>query len=420
MELAHMGINHYSLKDKFILLKETFNVPLLFVNPEGRIIHEDLHDHGLNPLNENQKEKFFNPLNFDPGKVFNFPVIKKSMFSEKVVLISVIQDEVFQGTLLIGPTLPYPLSEDVIRGMINDWRAYFYQEKVFHYFKSLPIIETNQLINISIFANLLFNHELLSAQSVITSESHEAVEAKEKSQQVSLAVSENLQANTMHHDHLFEKEILSVIREGRVEDLKDFPFVKEEEVANLLSKSSFIRSVKYHIITLITLVSRASIEGGVHEEIAFSLHDRFILQLEDLNRLDEIRSLARDVLYTFAEKVKQVKDERFSTTITLCKDYIFRHIYEEIIHDEIANKVQLNAKYLSRLFKKEVGMTVSEYIQQTKITEAKKLLAFSKTPIPEICTMLNFNDQSYFTKVFKKVVGVTPKKYRETHHLLEG
>jgi AraC-like DNA-binding protein len=74
---------------------------------------------------------------------------------------------------------------------------------------------------------------------------------------------------------------------------------------------------------------------------------------------------------------------------------------------------------LSFLFKKEVGITVSEYIQQTKIDEVKKLLAYSKTPISEICSLLNFNDQSYFTKVFKKVVGITPKQYRERYHLLE-
>nr|WP_083442866.1 AraC family transcriptional regulator [Paenibacillus sp. IHB B 3415] len=84
----------------------------------------------------------------------------------------------------------------------------------------------------------------------------------------------------------------------------------------------------------------------------------------------------------------------------------------------IARTVGLSPKYLSALFKKEVGLTVSEYIQQMKSDEAKKLLAYSKTPISEICTLLSFNDQSYFTKVFKKVTGVTPKFYRERFHFL--
>jgi YesN/AraC family two-component response regulator len=81
--------------------------------------------------------------------------------------------------------------------------------------------------------------------------------------------------------------------------------------------------------------------------------------------------------------------------------------------------LELSPNYVSALFKKEVGMTVSEYIQQSKIDEAKKLISYSKTPISEICSLLNFTDQSYFTKVFKKHTGTTPKQYREKHHLLE-
>ncbi|RCW77000.1 helix-turn-helix domain-containing protein [Saliterribacillus persicus] len=411
--------DNYSIEDKCTLLKETFDLPVFFVNPEGKVIHKDDNAVGPNPLYENQKDMLFNPLSLNPSKNLHFPVIKKSAFSEKLVLISVLQEEVLLGTLLIGPSLPFTLSEDVISGIINDWEAFFYQEKVIRYFKSLPIIGTDKLINISLFANLLFNNKLLSPQSVVITESAESVKENKKNQQIDLAVSENLQSNVFHHDHLFEKEILYIVREGRVEELKSFPIVKEEEDYNLLSKTSYLRSVKYHIITLITLVSRASIEGGLHEEIAFSLHDRFILQLEELKRLDDIRSLAKDVLFTYTEKVKQVNDERFSRTITVCKDYIFKHIYEEISHDDIANKVELNPKYLSRLFKKEVGITVNEYIQQKKIDEAKKILAYSKTPISEIFSLLNYNDQSYFTKVFKKTVGITPKQYREKHHLLE-
>jgi YesN/AraC family two-component response regulator len=104
----------------------------------------------------------------------------------------------------------------------------------------------------------------------------------------------------------------------------------------------------------LTLVKKHNtIDGGLHEEIAFSLHDSFIQQVEELNRLDEVKSLAKEVLYTYAEKVKQVKDERYSKTITGCKDYIFKHIYEEINHNDIAKYVDLSPKYLSVLFKKE-------------------------------------------------------------------
>ena len=413
-----MRTNSESINNRCKLVAETFDLPVLFINREGKIIYENLKNQSLNPLYENQKEKFFNPLNFDAGEEYSFPVIRKSMFSEKFILISVVNNRVFEGTVITGPSLSFPLSDNRISGIINDSRAFFYREKVFHYYKSLPIIGSEKLINISIFIYHLFNNQLLSTKWVM-SENSILSETTTKNEQVNLAVSQNLQSQTFHHDRLFEKKILYIIKEGRVEELNQLSVIKEEEVASLLSKSSYLRSIKNHIITLITLVSRASIDGGLHEEIAFSLSDSFIQQVEEMDRLDEIRRLARDVLYTFAEKVKQVKDERYSKTITICKDYIYKHIYEEITHNDIAKNVELSPKYLSFLFKKEVGITVSEYVQHSKIDEVKKLLAYSKTPISEICTLLNFNDQSYFTKVFKKVVGITPKQYRERHHLFE-
>ncbi|MNI69561.1 Arabinose operon regulatory protein [compost metagenome] len=72
----------------------------------------------------------------------------------------------------------------------------------------------------------------------------------------------------------------------------------------------------------------------------------------------------------------------------------------------------MTPKYLSQLFKKEVGITLTEYIQQAKIEEVKNLITFTSYPLTKISNMLNFSDQSYFTKVFKKYVGVTPKKYK--------
>ncbi|MEH7490633.1 helix-turn-helix domain-containing protein [Neobacillus niacini] len=405
-----------SINNMCNLVADTFDLPVFFINPDGKVTYENLKNHSLNPLYENQKEKFFNPLKFDARAEHHYPVIRKSIFSEKYILISVFNNQQLEGTVITGPALSFPLAEDRLSGIINDARAFFYRDKVLHYYNSLSIIGSEKLKNIAVFLFHLFNNQLLSTDSVMSENSKLT---KTNNEKVNLAVSQNLQSNVFHHDRLFEKKILYIIREGRVEGLQELSIIKEEEAASILSKSSYIRSIKNHIITLITLVSRASIEGGLHEEIAFSLHDSFIQQVEELNRLDEVKSLAREVLYTFANKVKQVKDERYSKTITTCKDYIYKHIYEEINHNDIAHKVELSPKYLSALFKKEVGITVSDYIQQTKIDEVKKLLAYSKTPISEICSLLNFNDQSYFTKVFKKVVGITPKQYRERHHLLE-
>ncbi|MFC4402498.1 helix-turn-helix domain-containing protein [Gracilibacillus xinjiangensis] len=89
-----------------------------------------------------------------------------------------------------------------------------------------------------------------------------------------------------------------------------------------------------------------------------------------------------------------------------------KHLYEEITVSKLAKETILHPNYLSKLFKKEVGSSISEYIQKQKVEEAKKLLAHSDYSLSDIYTWLNFHDQSHFTRVFKKYVGVTPRKYR--------
>lgn len=411
-----MNANMDTIKKICDLVSSTFDLHVFYINPSGKIIYEFSNRQLLNPLYENQQDKLFKQLHLYASKPYEFPLMMKSMFLEKFVLISVFNDQVFEGTVLIGPSVSHPLSEDQVNGIIHDARGFFYRDKVLQYYKSVPVIRHQQLLNISSSVFLMFNHVLLPPETV-WEKNGQFTEHDEIMEQVDLVISRNLQSNVFH-ERLFEKKMLEIIKEGRVEELKNLPTYKEEEMASILSKSSFIRSNKNHIITLITLVSRAAIEGGLHEEIAFSLHDHFIQRVEETETLDETRELAKEVLNTYAEKVREAKNERYSQTITACKNFIYKHVYENIDHDTIADKIGLSPKYLSVLFKKEVGITVSEYIQQTKIEEAKKLLAYSKTPISEICTLLCFNDQSYFTKVFKKVTGVTPKYYRERHHFL--
>lgn len=67
---------------------------------------------------------------------------------------------------------------------------------------------------------------------------------------------------------------------------------------------------------------------------------------------------------------------------------------------------------MSQLFKKETGVTITQFIQQEKVDEAKKLLELTSEPITAIATKLNFYDQNHFIKIFKRYTGLTPKKYR--------
>ncbi|MNZ93150.1 HTH-type transcriptional activator Btr [compost metagenome] len=224
------------------------------------------------------------------------------------------------------------------------------------------------------------------------------------------------QNDAPHHDPLNEKKLLTIIREGKLGTLESFNQLGYENTG-VLSKSSHIRSKKNLSIIGIALAARSAIDGGLHSEIAFSVSDIFIQRLEDLRTDKEIDQLCLEAFVTLTEKVSQVKEAQHSKIITLCKNYIYDKRYSKITHEEIAHNAGISPNYLSVLFKKEVGVPVNEYIQHIKIEEAKNLIQFTNTQLSEICSLLCFTDQSYFTKIFKKHTGRTPKQFQQMQHI---
>lgn len=93
-------------------------------------------------------------------------------------------------------------------------------------------------------------------------------------------------------------------------------------------------------------------------------------------------------------------------------DYIYYHLNEKIRLSDLAQHVGLNTSYLSELFKKETGLTLSDYILQRRIEAASNMLRYSDYTFVEISSTLAYSTQSHFIHVFKKATGMTPRQYR--------
>ncbi len=94
------------------------------------------------------------------------------------------------------------------------------------------------------------------------------------------------------------------------------------------------------------------------------------------------------------------------------KNYIDLHFKEKILLDEIASHFYINKFYLTRIFKEQFGLPISQYIIQLRITHAKKLLRFTTLPMDEIAIECGMNDANYFSRMFRKVEGISPGDYR--------
>ena len=95
------------------------------------------------------------------------------------------------------------------------------------------------------------------------------------------------------------------------------------------------------------------------------------------------------------------------------REYLDNHYQERLTLDELADKFYINKYYMTRIFKEQFGLTINTYLQQARITRAKQMLRFSDLPIDKIGADCGLNDANYFSRVFKKVEGISPGEFRK-------
>jgi YesN/AraC family two-component response regulator len=194
----------------------------------------------------------------------------------------------------------------------------------------------------------------------------------------------------------------------------------------VLAKNT-LRNSKNLGIVLVTLASRAAIEGGVIPEEAYTLSDNFIQKIEECQDSDTVLSTARQAEYYYCRMVNKVHEEKTSTPrkkslnrwVNYCKDYIFSHLHDKITVAEIADEIHINANYLSGIFKEYEGISIREFIIREKVKLAQNMLIYSDYSYIEIAAYLGFSSQSHLGKHFKNITGKTMHQYREEYGVVK-
>ena len=105
---------------------------------------------------------------------------------------------------------------------------------------------------------------------------------------------------------------------------------------------------------------------------------------------------------------------RHTNVIHRTIQYLNTHYQEKITLEEAAQRVYLSPAYFSRVFKAEMGESFTAYLNRVRIEHSKELLRHKNIRLTDIAQLVGFEDQSYFTKVFKKLAGVPPLQYRNS------
>lgn len=178
-----------------------------------------------------------------------------------------------------------------------------------------------------------------------------------------------------------------------------------------------VRNVRYHLIVAAALTSRICVEGGMSHDTAYTLSDIYIQRADKCDSCEKLLDLFVTMQMDFAQRMSELrKNNVISIHVRRCIDYIYDHLHERISVKDLAALVGLNDSYLSKLFAKETGTSMTEFILAAKITTAENMLKFSDFSYLDISLALGFSSQSAFISAFKKQTGTTPKKYRELHY----
>ncbi|MEI3213162.1 MAG: helix-turn-helix domain-containing protein [Lachnospiraceae bacterium] len=199
------------------------------------------------------------------------------------------------------------------------------------------------------------------------------------------------------------------------ENIKEGDF-KNPEGMGILSRNA-LTNLKYHFVVTVAMITRHCVEAGMELEQAYRLSDFYILKMDSMTTTEDIAALHDNMVLDFTGKMLLIKKQSIiSKSITMCIEYVYNHIHDRITIEDLAAYTDLSPSYLSRLFKKELGISVSDYIREKKIDKAQNLLKYSDFTPVEIANYLSFSSQSHFIQAFEKMVGMTPKKYRDRYY----
>jgi two-component system response regulator YesN len=208
-----------------------------------------------------------------------------------------------------------------------------------------------------------------------------------------------------------EKRLQQCILSG---DKRGATGVLNEVLAKIFVISNYdIEMIRIRMVELLTLLSRATIEAGADSKEIFWFSTGCIKEMNNCKNIYDISAWITGILHRFISYSFDYSSVKHSDTVYKVIEYIRENYPHKITLDSVAAHVSFSKTYLSRIFKEETGENMSMYINRVRIEKAKLLLCDSQVKLIEVANLVGFDDQSYFTKVFKSIVGTSPKRYKE-------
>ena len=282
------------------------------------------------------------------------------------------------------------------------------------YYADLPLIEDETLLlNMT---NTLANHLWSSPDQYSMEYVDYAI--PDRYEPVSVGVlhphiaENNISLDALEHNFHDENRLLDAVSKGKLH-LVTAIASSVSHSGTQHKQADSLRDRKNDLIILKTLLRKAAEYGGVHPLHIHQLSSRYAQQIEQVHTIKESMLLQEDMIRSYCLLVKQHSLSKYSYYVGQAITLVQYDLTADLSLKSIAGQVNVNASYLSNLFHKEYGCTLTEFVNRQRMERGMALLQYTSRSVQEISTDCGIQDTNYFIKLFKKQTGMTPNRYRE-------
>ena len=210
-----------------------------------------------------------------------------------------------------------------------------------------------------------------------------------------------------------ENRLLHAIARGDPQLLKQAMEESKEISWPYRHSDAPVRSMKNLSLTANSLFRKAAESAGVHPLYLDSVSGKFAIQIEQAQSIAELTRLYEEMPHVYCTLVRELSVAALPSLVMEAVTFIRFNIDQPLSLNRLADTLGVHPSYLSRTFKKALGMTLTDYINKLRIEEAKYLLDQGNESVATIALSVGYNDPNYFSKVFTKLEHVTPYAYRK-------
>ena len=210
-----------------------------------------------------------------------------------------------------------------------------------------------------------------------------------------------------------EAKMLDAIRRG---DISEATYYQNMFMGYMLEQRvpDPLRNAKDMVIAASAVMRKAVQQAEVHPLYIDSLSGQILREIEEAENEVQVGALVPRMIRNYCLLVQTYSRERYSGVVRDVLNFVDFHYMEPMSLESLADRYSVNKNYLSTRFHKEVGMTVTDYINLTRVRRSLKLLSGTALSMPEIAERCGFSDANYYTRTFRKIHGTTPTEYRKS------